>query len=134
ETIQGWLHFSMPEFPGSGWIAPVLGIIVFFYGGMVFLKGGWDELKQRQPGMMLLISLAILVAFIASLATTIGWLDMEFWWALALLITVMLLGHWQEMKALGETQSALASLAERVPDEAERIVRDQTDTGATGAA
>lgn len=125
--VQHWLRFSMPEFPGSEWIAPVLGTVVFFYGGMVFLKGGWDELRQRQPGMMLLISLAIVVAFAASFATTFGWLDMEFWWELALLITIMLLGHWQEMRALGETRSALQSLAELVPDQAERIVDGQTE-------
>jgi Cu2+-exporting ATPase len=127
EMVQHWLRFSMPEFPGSEWIAPVLGTVVFFYGGTVFLKGGRDELRQRQPGMMLLISLAIVVAFAASLATTFGWLDMEFWWELALLITIMLLGHWQEMRALGETRNALQSLAELVPDEAERIVDGQTE-------
>jgi Cu2+-exporting ATPase len=127
EMVQHWLRFSMPEFPGSDWIAPVLGTVVFFYGGTVFLKGGRDELRQRQPAMMLLISLAIVVAFAASLATTFGWLDMEFWWELALLITIMLLGHWQEMRALGETRNALQSLAELVPDEAERIVDGQTE-------
>jgi Cu2+-exporting ATPase len=127
EMVQEWLRFSMPEFAGSEWIAPVLGTAVFFYGGTVFLQGGRDELRQRQPGMMLLISLAIVVAFSASLATTFGWLDMEFWWELALLITIMLLGHWQEMRALGETQSALQSLAELVPDEAERIVDGRTE-------
>lgn len=127
EMVQHWLRFSMPGFPGSDWIAPVLGTVVFFYGGMVFLKGGWDELRQRQPGMMLLISLAIVVAFGASVATTLGWLDMEFWWELALLITIMLLGHWQEMRALGATRNALQALAELVPDEAERIVGDRTE-------
>jgi P-type Cu2+ transporter len=128
EMVQDWLKFSMPEFPGSGWIAPVLGTFVFFYGGMVFLRGGWDEVTQRQPGMMLLISMAIMVAFLASLATTIGWLDMDFWWELALLISIMLLGHWQETRALGQTRGALAALAELLPDTAERIVDDTTDT------
>jgi len=127
EMVQEWLRFSMPGFPGSDWIAPVLGTIVFFYGGTVFLKGGWDEIKQRQPGMMLLISMAILVAFGASLATTLGWLDMEFWWELALLISIMLLGHWQEMRALGETQGALAALASMLPETAERIVDGRTE-------
>lgn len=126
--VQEWLHFSMPEFSGSSWIAPVLGTIIFFYGGRVFLEGGWDEIRQRQPGMMLLISLAIVVAFLASFATTFGWLDLDFWWELALLVTVMLLGHWQEMRALGETQGALAALAELVPDEAERIVDGNPET------
>lgn len=123
--VQDWLNFSMPEFAGSDWIAPVLGTVIFIYGGEVFLRGGWDELKQRQPGMMALISLAITVAFVASAATTFGWLDLDFWWELALLVTIMLLGHWLEMRALGETQSALQALADLVPDEAERV----TDAG-----
>lgn len=126
--VQEWLNFSMPEFPGSTWIAPVLGTVVFFYGGRVFLEGGWDEIRQRQPGMMLLISLAIVVAFVASAATTFGWLDLDFWWELALLVTIMLLGHWQEMRALGETQGALEALADLVPDEAERIVDGVPET------
>ena len=125
--IQDWFNYSMPEFAGSDWIAPVLGTVIFFYGGMVFLQGGWDELKQRQPGMMALISLAITVAFVASLATTFGWLDLDFWWELALLVTIMLLGHWLEMRALGETQSALQSLADLVPDEAERVTNGGTE-------
>lgn len=121
ESVQGWLHFSLPSFPGSEWIGPVLGTIVFVYGGRIFLEGGWDELTQRQPGMMLLISLAIVVAFVSSWAATFGWIDMEFWWELALLITIMLLGHWLEMRALGQTRSALDALAELIPDDAERI-------------
>ncbi len=125
--IQEWFNFSMPTFTGSDWISPVLGTILFFYGGWVFLEGGWEELKQRKPGMMLLISLAITVAFIASAATTFGWLDMDYWWELALLITIMLLGHWLEMRALGETRSALDALAALVPDEAERIVNGQSE-------
>jgi len=124
EMVQEWLRFSMPEFPGSDWIAPVLGTFIFFYGGWVFLKGGWDELTSRQPGMMLLISLAIVVAFVASLATTIGWLDLEFWWELALLVTIMLLGHWLEMRAIGQAQGALSALAALLPDEAERVTGD----------
>ncbi|MGI8484441.1 MAG: heavy metal translocating P-type ATPase [Thermomicrobiales bacterium] len=119
--VQEWLHFSMPSFTGSNLIAPVIGTIVFFYGGWVFLTGGWSELKSRQPGMMLLISLAIVVAWVASLATTFGWLDLDFWWELALLATVMLLGHWQEMRAIGQAQGALSALAALLPDEAERI-------------
>ncbi len=125
--IQDWFGYSMPDFPGSDWVAPVLGTVIFFYGGAVFLGGGWDELKQRQPGMMLLISLAITVAFVASIATTFGWLDLDYWWELALLVTIMLLGHWMEMRALGETQNALQALAELVPDEAERITDGGTE-------
>ncbi|MDQ3467599.1 MAG: heavy metal translocating P-type ATPase, partial [Chloroflexota bacterium] len=100
EMVQEWLRFSMPSFPGSEWVPPILGTIVFLYGGWVFLAGGWSELTARKPGMMLLISLAILVAFAASAATTLGFFDLEFWWELALLVTIMLLGHWQEMRAL----------------------------------
>jgi len=124
EMVQHWLGFSMPAFSGSGWIAPVLGTIIFLYGGRVFLEGGRDELRQRQPGMMLLISLAIVVAWVASIATSLGWLDLDFWWELALLVTVMLLGHWQEMKAIGQAQGALDALAALLPDEAERIGAD----------
>jgi Cu2+-exporting ATPase len=126
--VQEWLRFSMPEFPGSDLIAPVLGTIIFFYGGWVFLSGGWDELRSRQPGMMLLISLAIVVAFVASAATTFGWLDLEFWWELALLVTIMLLGHWLEMRAIGQAQGALSALAALLPDEAERIADGETET------
>jgi len=128
DMVQEWLRFSMPEFPGSDLIAPVLGTVIFFYGGRVFLSGGWDELRSRQPGMMLLISLAIVVAFVASAATTVGWLDLEFWWELALLVTIMLLGHWLEMRAIGQAQGALSALAALLPDEAERIADGETET------
>jgi Cu2+-exporting ATPase len=124
EMVQEWLHFTPPQFPGSEWVAPVLGTVVFAYGGWPFLKGGVAELRSRQPGMMLLISLAILVAFGASLATLLGLLDLEFWWELSLLIVIMLLGHWLEMRALGQASSALDALAALLPDEAERVVAD----------
>ncbi len=121
------LGYHLPEFPGSTWIPPVLGTVIFAYGGVPFLKGGWRELKTRQPGMMLLISLAITVAFAASWVTTlgIGGFDLDFWWELALLVTIMLLGHWMEMRALGAASSALDALAELLPSEAERV----TDAG-----
>ena len=125
EMVQMWLGFSMPTFPGSDLVAPVLGTIIFLYGGWVFLTGGWSELRTRKPGMMLLISLAITVAFVASAATTFGFFDLEFWWELALLVVIMLLGHWQEMRALGQAQGALSALAALLPDEAERV----TDAG-----
>src|SRR5262245_49723383 len=128
EMVQDWLGFSMPSFPGSGAIPPVLGTIIFIYGGRVFLEGGWDELKTRKPGMMLLISLAIIVAFVASLATTLGLLDLEFWWELALLITIMLLGHWLEIRAIGQARGALTALAALLPDEAERLTAHGTET------
>jgi P-type Cu2+ transporter len=102
----------------------VLGTIVFLYGGWPFLQGGLSESRSRQPGMMLLISMGITVAFGASLATVLGLLDLEFWWELALLIVIMLLGHWLEMRALGQASSALDALAALLPDQAERVLAD----------
>jgi Cu2+-exporting ATPase len=125
EMVQGYLGYEAPSFPGSEWIPAVFGTAVLVIGGRVFLEGGWGEVKARQPGMMLLISLALLVAFVASVATELGWLDeLDFWWELAALVTIMLLGHWQEMKAIGQAQGALAALAELLPDEAERVAAD----------
>ena len=120
------LGYQVPEFPGSEWIAPVLGTVIYIYGGSPFLKGGWRELRSRQPGMMLLIAMAITVAFAASLVTSlgIGGFMLDFWWELALLVVIMLLGHWMEMRALGAASSALDALAELLPDEAERIPDD----------
>lgn len=120
DQIQEWFNYDL-SFAGSGWIAPVLGTVIYFYGGRPFLTGGWDEAKQRQPAMMLLIALAITVAFAASLLSLTDALDLEFWWELASLIVIMLLGHWQEMKAIGQARGALAALAELLPDEAERL-------------
>jgi P-type Cu2+ transporter len=99
----------------------VLGTIIFFYGGWPFLTGGVSEARSRQPGMMLLIAMAITVAYVASLATSLGLFDVEVWWELALLIAIMLLGHWLEMRAIGQARGALAALAELLPDDAERI-------------
>ncbi len=121
--VMDWFGYSL-DFPGMEAAGPVLGTVIFGWAGWPFLGGGWEELKSRQPGMMLLIAMAISVAYGASLATSLGVFDLEFWWELAALITVMLLGHWQEMKALGQAQSALAALAELLPDEAERIRPD----------
>src|SRR5215207_3914320 len=128
EMVQEWLRFTPPQFPGSAWVAPVLGTVVFLYGGRPFLEGGLAELRSRQPGMMLLISLAILVAFGASVATVFGVFDLEFWWELALLIVIMLLGHWLEMRALGQASGALDALAALLPDEADLITADGTRT------
>ncbi|HEX2160102.1 MAG TPA: heavy metal translocating P-type ATPase [Actinomycetes bacterium] len=128
EMVQEWLGFTPPEFPGSEWVAPVLGTVVFLYGGRPFLDGGLAELRSRQPGMMLLISLAILVAFGASLATVFGAFDLQFWWELALLIVIMLLGHWLEMRALGQASSALDALAALLPDEADLVTPSGTRT------
>ncbi len=127
DQIQDWLNFDL-SFRGSGWIAPIFGTIIFVYGGRPFLTGGYDEAKQRQPGMMLLITLAISVAFGASVLSLTSALDLEFWWELASLIVIMLLGHWQEMKAIGQAKGALSALAELLPDEAERIGGDGETT------
>ncbi|MHA7273923.1 heavy metal translocating P-type ATPase [Arthrobacter sp. TMT4-20] len=119
--------YTPPDFPGAMWISPILGTIIFFYGGAPFLKGGITELRTRQPGMMLLIAMAISVAFIASWVTTLGIGDfnLDFWWELALLVVIMLLGHWMEMRALGSAAGALDALAALLPDEADKV----TDTG-----
>ncbi len=96
--LQDLLGYTAPMIPGHDWIAPLFGTVVFLYGGPVFLKGGWSELKSRQPGMMLLISMGLLVAFGASVATELGWLDVDLWFELATLVTIMLLGHWQDLR------------------------------------
>jgi Cu2+-exporting ATPase len=128
EMVQEWLRFTPPQFPGSEWVAPVLGTVVFLYGGRPFLEGGVSEARSRQPGMMLLISLAIGVAFVASAATALGLFDLDFWWELALLIVIMLLGHWLEMRALGQASSALDDLASLLPDDAELVDDGRTRT------
>ncbi|HKX73485.1 MAG TPA: copper-translocating P-type ATPase [Candidatus Saccharimonadales bacterium] len=127
ETIQEILNFSMPAFPGSEWLPPVLGTIIFLYGGLVFLKGAKNELADKQPGMMTLISLAITVAFGYSLAVSLGLVEgMDFWWELATLIAIMLLGHWLEMASVMSAQGALKELAKLLPDEAELINGETT--------
>ena len=131
--IQEWFGYTAPQFPFSDWIAPVLGTVIFVYGGAPFLKGALQEARDRQPGMMLLIGMAITVAFVASAATTLGFFDLEFWWELAALIAIMLLGHWMEMRAIGQARGALAALAELLPDEAERVVAGGTETTSIGA-
>jgi Cu2+-exporting ATPase len=128
EMVQDWLGYTAPAFPLSSRIPAIFGTIVFVYGGSPFLKGGMREIKDRQPGMMLLISLAIVVAFLSSLASELELLDLEFWWELALLIDVMLLGHWQEMKAIGQASGALEALAALLPDEAEVVHGDAVHT------
>jgi Cu2+-exporting ATPase len=123
--VMDWFGYSL-DLPAMSWYGPVLGSIVFWWGGWPFLEGGWREVRDRQPGMMLLITLAITVAYVSSLATSLDWLDLEFWWELAALVTIMLLGHWQEMKAIGQARGALAALAELLPDEAELVTADGT--------
>ena len=123
EMVMEWFNYSI-DFPGMSWLGPILGSAVFWWGGWPFLSGGVAEIRNRQPGMMLLISMAIVVAYAASMATSLDWLDLEFWWELALLVTIMLLGHWQEMKAIGQARGALTALAELLPDDAEVVDGD----------
>ena len=125
--VQELLGYPAPMIPGHQWIAPLFGTVVFLIGGPVFLRGGIDELKARRPGMMTLISMGLLVAFGASVATEFGVIDVDLWFELATLVTIMLLGHWLEMRAIGQAQGALAALAELLPDDAERV----TAAGAT---
>ncbi|WP_203708284.1 copper-translocating P-type ATPase [Asanoa iriomotensis] len=127
EMVMDWFGYSL-SFPGIDWIGPVLGSVVFFYGGWPFLVGAVREVRDRAPGMMLLISMAITVAYGASLATAAGAFDLDFWWELAALVTIMLLGHWQEMKAIGQAQGALAALAALLPDDAERVTDGRVET------
>jgi P-type Cu2+ transporter len=121
EMFQDLLGYTAPAIPGRALVPPVLGTVIFVYGGWPFLTGAIQEIRARRPGMMLLVGLAISVAFAASLATELGAFDLDFWWELAALIAIMLLGHWQEMKAIGQASNALAALAELLPDEAERV-------------
>ncbi|TFD59128.1 HAD family hydrolase [Cryobacterium suzukii] len=118
--------YALPGIAGVAWISPVLGTVMYVWGGRPFLTGAVSELKSRKPGMMLLIALAITVAFLASWGASLGLIDAEldFWWELALLIVIMLLGHWIEMRSLAQTSTALESLAALLPDEAERVEGD----------
>jgi Cu2+-exporting ATPase len=120
EMVMDWFGYQL-DFPGRSLVGPVLGSVVFLYGGWPFLVGAVREIRDRAPGMMLLIGMAISVAYAASLATSFGLFTLDFWWELAALVTIMLLGHWQEMKAIGQAQGALAALAALIPDEAERV-------------
>ena len=121
--VMDWFGYRL-DFPGIDWVGPVLGTVVFGYGGWPFLQGAVREIRDRAPGMMLLIAMAITVAYVASLATALGAFDLDFWWELAALVTIMLLGHWQEMKAIGQAQGALSALAALLPDDAERLGPD----------
>ena len=119
--VQHWLGYTAPSFPGSEFISAILGTVVFVYGGLVFIRGAWGELANRKPGMMTLISLAIIVAFGTSLAATFGFFEIDVWWELASLITIMVLGHWLEMLAISQARGALDALAALLPDTAERV-------------
>jgi Cu2+-exporting ATPase len=119
--VQHWLGYTAPTFPGSKFIPPILGTVVFFYGGLVFIRGARGELADHKPGMMTLISLGIIAAFGTSLAATFGLFELDVWWELTSLITVMLLGHWLEMRAVSQARGALNALAALLPDTAERV-------------
>jgi len=121
EHVRGWVGLADQAPPGGDAVSVVLGAIIFFYGGWPFLTGAVDEARARRPGMMMLIAMAITVAFVASLAGALDLIHVEVWWELSLLIVVMLLGHWLEMRAIGQARGALAALAELLPEEAERV-------------
>jgi P-type Cu2+ transporter len=121
KMVMDWFGYSLK---GVAWVGPALGTFVFVWGGQPFLVGAWREFKSRSPGMMLLIAMAITVAWSASMASSLGWFDLDFWWELAALVTIMLLGHWLEMSAIGQAKGALDALAKLLPDEAERIGAD----------
>ncbi|MGM7423702.1 heavy metal translocating P-type ATPase [Cellulosimicrobium sp. CpK407] len=124
------LGYDLPDAAWLPWVSPVLGTVIFFWGGRPFLTGAVSELRGRKPGMMTLISLAITVAFVSSLGASLGLLahELDVWWELALLVVIMLLGHWLEMRSLAQTASALDSLAALLPDEAERVAEDGSVT------
>ncbi len=122
QSVQGWLGFSMPEFIGSDWLVPVFSLIIFLYGGVPFLQMAVPELKNKKPGMMALISLAISVALVYSTATTFFPLGESFYWELVTLIVVMLFGHWMEMRSVRKASSALDELAQLMPDTAELVL------------
>jgi Cu2+-exporting ATPase len=129
ELFQELLGYTAPQFPGSAYLEFVLGSIIYWYGGWVFLRGAGDDLRARTPGMMTLVALAISTAYFYSVAVTFGLVEgMPFYWELATLVTIMLLGHWMEMRAVGSAQSALNELAKLLRDMAERIVNSGTET------
>lgn len=129
QMLQMWFGFTMPQFPGSAWIGPLFSLMVFLVGGVPFLQMAVPEIRTRQPGMMTLISLAISVALLYSIAAL--WIDPTggFFWELVTLIDIMLLGHWLEMRSVRQASGALSELAKLMPDTAERLKPD----GATEA-
>src|ERR1700719_1462096 len=126
--VQHWLGYTAPPFPGSKFIPPILGTVVFVYGVLVFIRGAWGELADRKPGLMTLISLGIIAAFGTSLAATFGFLNIDVWWELTSLITIMLLGHWLEMRAISQARGAIKALAALLPDTAERVKDADTES------
>ena len=127
EMIPRALDFAAPAFPGSRWIPLIFGTFVFFYGGWVFLQGAWREIADHRPGMMTLISLAISVAFVFSVMVSFGASGMPLWWELSSLVTIMLLGHWMEMRSISQAQGALRELAKLLPNTATRVVGERME-------
>lgn len=123
--LQDLFNYQAPQFQFSHWVAPVFGLATFIYGGRVFLESGLSEIKAKKPGMMLLISMGLTVALFASIATTLNLIDVDLWFELATLVTIMLLGHWIEMRAVGQTQDALSALAKLLPEDAEVVIGDE---------
>ena len=122
EMIQHWFSFTPPTFPGSQYVPFVFSTIIFFYGGLVFIKSAWGELKAKLPGMMTLISLAIITAYVYSVATQFFITGDGFFWELATLVTIMLLGHWLEMASVAKAENALDAISKLLPDKAEKLV------------
>ena len=123
EMIQHWLNFTPPAFPGSQYVPFVFSTIIFFYGGLVFIRSAWGELKAKLPGMMTLISLAIITAYAYSIATQFFIEGDGFFWELATLVTIMLLGHWLEMASVAKAENALDAISKLLPDKAEKLVK-----------
>src|SRR5258708_4573998 len=126
--VQRWFGYTAPSFLGSKLVPAVLGTGVFIYGGLVFIRGAQRELADHKPGMMTLISLAIVVAFGTSVAATLGLFEIDVWWELATLITIMVLGHWLEMRAISQARGALDALAGLLPDTVERVTGADTQS------
>src|SRR5688572_31140007 len=125
--LQRAFDYHAPIFPGSEWIPATFGTAVFAYGGWPFIEGAVRELKDRLPGMMTLIALAISVAFVFSAAVTLGYPGMPLWEELATLVTIMLLGHWIEMRSISQAQGAVKELAKLLPNTAIRLVGDTNE-------
>jgi|GEM_PF-1231429 YHS domain-containing protein len=126
-TLQSWLGFRVPPFPGSAYVTPVFSVVVFAYGGVPFLRMGVVEARNREPGMMLLISLAITVAFVYSAASVVLGIGEPFFWELVTLVVIFLLGHWIEMRSIRRASGALDELANLMPETAERVTEDGTE-------
>lgn len=122
EMISSWFNFTPPSFTGSEYVPFALSTVIFFYGGLVFIKGAVSEIKAKLPGMMTLISLAIITAYVYSVATQFFIEGEGFFWELATLVTIMLLGHWLEMASVAKAENALDAISKLLPDKAEKLV------------